>query len=197
MAGCRYFQGPPGGSIRRVQSMVQFFLEGDRIAEFVAHLMKQKPVFAPHRKGQKSFSFERTENPDDVVLDYPRTMHSVKKFFLPPREELLHLRSDEERFRDRSEIPIDRGDFPGGAFLRPGRGRTAGLQLHRRQSRAELPDPPAGRGFHRRFLRARQVPLLRLGGHPPRRQHRLRHLPDQAVRRVCPGGPDRPRARSS
>ena len=58
--------------------MVQFYLEGDRITEFVAHLMKRKPVFAPHRKGQKSFSFELTENPEDVVLDYPRPRHSVK-----------------------------------------------------------------------------------------------------------------------
>ena len=71
--------------------MVQFYLEGDRIPEFVAHLMKQKPVYTPHRKGQKSFSFERTENAEDVVLDYARTMHSIKKFFLPPKEDLLHF----------------------------------------------------------------------------------------------------------
>ena len=69
--------------------MIQFYLEDDRITEFVAHLMNRKSVYAPHRKGQKSFSFEQTENPEDVVLDYPRTMHSVKKFFLPPREKLL------------------------------------------------------------------------------------------------------------
>jgi sulfhydrogenase subunit beta (sulfur reductase) len=69
--------------------MVHFFLVGDRISEFVAHLVHQKPVFAPHRKGEKSFSFERTENAGDVVLGYPRTMQSVKKFFLPPHEELL------------------------------------------------------------------------------------------------------------
>ena len=71
--------------------MVQFYLEGDRISEFVVHLMKQKPVYAPHRKGDKSFSFEKTENAEDVVLDYVRTMHSIKKYFLPPKEELLHF----------------------------------------------------------------------------------------------------------
>jgi ferredoxin len=51
--------------------------------------MRQKPVFAPHRRGRHSFSFERVTDPAAVVLDYPRTMHSVKKYFLTPTEELL------------------------------------------------------------------------------------------------------------
>jgi formate hydrogenlyase subunit 6/NADH:ubiquinone oxidoreductase subunit I len=69
--------------------MAQYFLERERIPAFVAHLMGQMPVYAPHRKGQQSFAFSRVEDAADVVLDYPRTMQSVKKFFLPPREELL------------------------------------------------------------------------------------------------------------
>ena len=92
--------------------MVQFYLDGDRITEFVAHLMKQKPVFAPHRKGQKSFSFELTGNAADVVLDYPRTMHSVKKFFLPPREELLSFDLRKNDF-EAAEIPIAETIFLG------------------------------------------------------------------------------------
>ena len=78
--------------------MVQFYLEGDRITEFVAHLMKQKPVYAPHRKGRSSFSFEKTENAEDVVLDYPRTMHSIRKYFLPPREKLMTFDLTENSF---------------------------------------------------------------------------------------------------
>jgi len=69
--------------------MVNFFLDGERLPEFVAHLMDRKPVYAPHAKGKKSFAFELVSDPSAVVLDYPRTMHSVKKFFLPPREKLL------------------------------------------------------------------------------------------------------------
>ncbi|MCP4571432.1 MAG: hypothetical protein GY838_03700 [bacterium] len=69
--------------------MAQFFLATDRVADFVAHLMAQKPVFAPHPKGRRSYAFALTEQAADVVLDYPRTLHSVKKYFLPPREELL------------------------------------------------------------------------------------------------------------
>lgn len=92
--------------------MVQFYLEGERITEFVAHLMNRKPVYAPHRKGRKSFSFERTENAADVVLDYPRTMHSVKKFFLPPREELLTFDLTKNDF-ETSEIPTCEAIFLG------------------------------------------------------------------------------------
>jgi sulfhydrogenase subunit beta (sulfur reductase) len=71
--------------------MLQFFLERDRIPEFVAHLQGRKPVFAPHLKGENSFVFAPVEDVSQVVLDYPRTMHSVKKFFLPPREKLLQF----------------------------------------------------------------------------------------------------------
>ena len=92
--------------------MVQFYLEGNRVTEFVAHLMSRKPVYAPRRKGQKSFSFERTENPADVVLDYPRTMHSVKKFFLPPREELLSFDLVENSCTT-AEIPTSEAIFLG------------------------------------------------------------------------------------
>ncbi len=92
--------------------MAQFYLEGDRITEFVAHLMSRKPVYAPHSKGRKSFSFEKTENPADVVLDYPRTMHSVKKFFLPPREELLSFDLTENNYTT-AEIPTSEAIFLG------------------------------------------------------------------------------------
>ena len=87
--------------------MVQFFLERDRIAEFVSHLMNRKLVFAPHAKGQKSFTYEKVENAADVVLDYPRTMHSVKKFFLPPREELLNFNLTDNSFKAEEPQPLD------------------------------------------------------------------------------------------
>ena len=69
--------------------MSRFFLEGDRVPDLVQHLMDRKPVHAPHRRGRRSFAFARATDPQAVVLDYPRTLQSVKKFFLPPREELL------------------------------------------------------------------------------------------------------------
>lgn len=87
--------------------MVQYFLERERIPEFVSHLLSRKPVYAPHAKGQKSFAFEKVEDATDVVLDYPRTMHSVKKFFLPPREELLSFDLTENSFTAQEPEPLD------------------------------------------------------------------------------------------
>jgi formate hydrogenlyase subunit 6/NADH:ubiquinone oxidoreductase subunit I len=87
--------------------MVQFYLEGARVPEFVAHLASSKPVYAPHRTGRQSYAFAKVTDPGAVVLDYPRTMHSVKKFFLPPREELLSFDLTDNSFEP---VPIDPTD---------------------------------------------------------------------------------------
>lgn len=71
--------------------MAQHFLEQAKVADFVAHLMTRHPVYAPHRRGRRSFAFEQVADPAAVVLDYPRTLGSVKKFFLPARETLLEF----------------------------------------------------------------------------------------------------------
>ncbi len=87
--------------------MVQFFLESDRIADFVAHLQGRKPVYAPHRKGEKSFAFDLVVDPEKVVLDYSRTLHSIKKFFLPPREKLLAFDLTENSFAAPEPEPMN------------------------------------------------------------------------------------------
>lgn len=92
--------------------MVNFFLEGERVPAFVTHLMGQRTVYAPHRKGRASFSFEKVDDPGAVVLDYPRTMHSVKKFFLPPREELLAFDLEKNEC-ETPELPTDEPVFLG------------------------------------------------------------------------------------
>ena len=65
--------------------------------KFITFLKKEADVFAPHKKGQNSFSYQKVENPEDIVLDYPRTIQPLKKYFLPPRETLLayNLKSNE------------------------------------------------------------------------------------------------------
>ncbi|MBU1699865.1 MAG: 4Fe-4S dicluster domain-containing protein [Candidatus Eisenbacteria bacterium] len=71
--------------------MTRLMLEQGRVDDFIRHLQAQRPVYAPRRKGQSSYVFAPVDDPNDVVLDYPRTLHSVKKYFLPPREELLNF----------------------------------------------------------------------------------------------------------
>ena len=87
--------------------MVQYFLERDLINDFVAHLMSRKTVYAPHRTGRRSFTFALAENAAEVVLDYPRTMQSVRKLFLPPREKLLHFDLKENVAEPAKAEPVD------------------------------------------------------------------------------------------
>ncbi|MBC8455673.1 4Fe-4S dicluster domain-containing protein [bacterium] len=73
-------------------------LGANQLGEFVNHLQNQRTVFAPHKKGQKSFSFEKVENAENVVLNYPRTLSSIKKYFLPNRETLLNFDMQNQSF---------------------------------------------------------------------------------------------------
>ncbi len=87
--------------------MVQFYLEAERVPAFVAHLMASKTVIAPHAKGQKSVTFKTVSDPAEVVLEYTRAMQSVRKFFLPPREELLTFDLTENSYEVTDVQPID------------------------------------------------------------------------------------------
>ena len=87
--------------------MVQFYLEGERISAFVTHLMSRRRVIAPHRKGQHSVAFAEVADPADVVLDYARTTQSIRKFFLPPREELLTFDLEQNTYDLTPVAPVD------------------------------------------------------------------------------------------
>jgi formate hydrogenlyase subunit 6/NADH:ubiquinone oxidoreductase subunit I len=78
--------------------MVQFFLEDGKVRSFVEHLQNRMTVYAPHKKGQSSYAFAEVKEAGNVVLDYPRSLHSVKKYFLPPREELLSFSIHDNSF---------------------------------------------------------------------------------------------------
>ncbi len=69
--------------------MKKYQLEKKQLSSFIDHLKKQGLVFAPHKKGERSYSFSEVEDPNLVILDYNRTLNSIKKYFLPPREQLL------------------------------------------------------------------------------------------------------------
>ncbi|HER35005.1 MAG TPA: hydrogenase [Halothiobacillaceae bacterium] len=68
-------------------------LPKDRLDVFAAVLQQFGEVHAPVAKGDK-FVFERLERWSDAVLDYTRTILPPKKYFLPPRETLLHYREN-------------------------------------------------------------------------------------------------------
>jgi len=87
--------------------MARYHLPEGRVTDFVRHLMGQKKVVAPQRKGAVSYAFAEVTYPERVVLDYPRTLHSVKKYFLPPRERLLSFRIDDQSFQSEQPEPCD------------------------------------------------------------------------------------------
>ncbi len=69
--------------------MNKYNLQLQNISDFVTHLQKHSEVIAPHKKGDNSFSFNTVSDPEQVVLDYNRTLQSIRKFFLPPNEKML------------------------------------------------------------------------------------------------------------
>ena len=69
--------------------MKKYQLNMKQLSSFIDHLKIQGTVFAPHKKGDASFSFAEVAESGSVILEYNRTLNSVKKYFLPPREQLL------------------------------------------------------------------------------------------------------------
>ncbi len=97
---------------QKLAALNRYFFDQETMQRFIAFLKSKAKVIAPHKKGEKSFSFQEVTDPQKVVLDYPRTMHPLKKFFLPPVETLLEfdLQSNEVK---KPEIPIEERFFLG------------------------------------------------------------------------------------
>ncbi len=73
------------------------------IFQLIRHLMNKEEVYAPHKKGDHSFSYQLVKNPEDVVLEYPRTIQPLKKFFLPPKEVLLKYQRSTNSYQEVDE----------------------------------------------------------------------------------------------
>ncbi len=78
--------------------MKKYNLLLQNIPDFVTHLQKHSEVIAPHKKGDNSFSFNTVSDPGQVVLDYNRTLQSIRKFFLPPNERMLNYSLEENTY---------------------------------------------------------------------------------------------------
>jgi len=79
--------------------MKKYQLNKKQLPAFIDHLIGQGTVFAPHKTGDASFCFGRVEDPNLVILNYNRTLNSVKKYFLPPREQLLSFSKEDNSFQ--------------------------------------------------------------------------------------------------
>ena len=79
--------------------MKKYQLSNKQLPSFIDHLKMQGTVFAPKKRGEASYSFDEVNDSNSIVLDYNRTLNSVKKYFLPPREQLLSYSRVDNSFK--------------------------------------------------------------------------------------------------
>ncbi len=96
-----------------ISEMKRFFFDQNTTRQFIQFLMNKAKLIAPHRKGEKSFSFQETTDPDQVVLNYNRTIQPLKKFFLPPMETLFRFETNGKPKIKKTEIKVEERIFLG------------------------------------------------------------------------------------
>jgi sulfhydrogenase subunit beta (sulfur reductase) len=84
----------------KLEQMKRYFFDRDTTTKFLKYLLRKSTVIAPHTKGEASWSFEKVTDAEKVVLDYPRTIQPLKKYFLPPQETLLSFNTKDNSFQE-------------------------------------------------------------------------------------------------
>lgn len=87
-------------------------ISNPEIRDLIRFLQSKGDLYAPHKKGEKSFSFEKVNDPDKVVLNYNRTILPLKKFFIPQKEVLLKFNRKSNTFQ-RPEVENNKRFFFG------------------------------------------------------------------------------------
>ncbi|MBO8151554.1 MAG: 4Fe-4S dicluster domain-containing protein [Candidatus Marinimicrobia bacterium] len=85
----------------KVENLKRVEFNEKELRKFIGFLKEKGKVYAPHRKGEKSFAFMEVNDPDMVVFEYTRTILPLKKYFFPTREVLLEFNLKDNSF----EIP--------------------------------------------------------------------------------------------
>ncbi len=81
----------------------RYSLDIPAVYRFIDYLKTKTSVLAPHKKGEKSYTYQPVTDAENVALDYPRTIQPLKKFFLPPRETLLKFQLSDNSFEEVDE----------------------------------------------------------------------------------------------
>jgi sulfhydrogenase subunit beta (sulfur reductase) len=95
---------------QELKELKRCFIDLPGIHKLLEFLKNEAEIYAPHKKGTNSFSYQPVVSPEDVILHYPRTIQPLKKFFLPPRETLLKFYTGENKF-EKPEIPVKKRIF--------------------------------------------------------------------------------------
>jgi len=84
--------------ISKLSEFNRVYFDKKTALNFLSFLKTKADVFAPHQKGESSFSYEQVDDVAKVIFNYPRTIQSIKKYFLPPRETLLSFNMESDTF---------------------------------------------------------------------------------------------------
>jgi len=84
---------------KKLTSLNRFYFDKKTALSFIQFLKTKAQVIAPHKKGETSFSYETVEDVNEIIFQYPRTIQSLKKFFLPPRETLFHFNMQSNAYK--------------------------------------------------------------------------------------------------
>jgi sulfhydrogenase subunit beta (sulfur reductase) len=82
----------------KLASLKHIYFDKETAQKFVSFLKTKAEVIAPHKKGESSFYYEKVNDANDVVFQYPRTIQSIKKYFFPPKETLLHFDTESNTY---------------------------------------------------------------------------------------------------
>ena len=82
--------------------MLYRVIDASELPALIGAFMKSYEVVAPVRRGD-SYVFDAVSNPYEVALDYPSTVASPKKYFLPPKETLLKFDAETNMVEDYAE----------------------------------------------------------------------------------------------
>ncbi len=73
--------------------MLYRVIDAEELPALIDAFLDEYEVIAPVKSG-RSFAFEPIDSFDEIVLDYPTTLTSLKKYYLPPRETLFEFNSE-------------------------------------------------------------------------------------------------------
>ncbi len=90
--------------------MLYQVIDRSELPALVSAFMESYEVVAPVKSGE-SYSFEVIESFDEIVLDYPVTITSLKKYFLPPRETLFKFDAQTNEVSDYEDVVTPRVIF--------------------------------------------------------------------------------------
>lgn len=90
--------------------MLYRVIDRAELPSLVAAFMENYEVVAPVKRG-RSYAFEVVDSFEDIVLDYPSTIASPKKYFLPPRETLLSFDARENAVTEFEAVSVPRVIF--------------------------------------------------------------------------------------